>query len=231
MVTDADVVIQERLTAEIEAAFPGDLVVGEESAPSGAAAQRAHVWALDPIDGTNNFGRGLPGFAVSVGVLAGGVPVIGAVYDPVADQLFTACAGRGAWAGAQPLVVRGAAPGARSLVSIRTPFAGGVPPAVIDWLTRYRLRRTGSTALHLCYVAAGALAFVHDHAASLWDIAGAAPVLLEAGGRLTTPEGGPLFPVGPAVLGGARLAFVAGDPIAHRHALGDLAGAERLKEP
>ncbi len=226
MVTDADLLIQERLTAEIEAAFPGDLVVGEEGAPD-AAALRAHVWALDPIDGTNNFGRGLPGFAVSVGVLAAGVPTIGAVYDPLADQLFTACPGRGAWQGTRRLALRGAALGPRSVISVRTPFPGGVPPAVVDWLTRYRLRRTGSTALHLCYVASGALAFVHDHGASLWDIAGAAPVLLEAGGRLTTPQGGPLFPVAAAVLSGARLALVAGDPIAHRHALGDLAGRAR----
>jgi myo-inositol-1(or 4)-monophosphatase len=228
MVTDADVLIQERLTAEIETAFPGDLVVGEEGSARAELSPRVPVWVIDPIDGTNNFGRGLSGFAVSIGVLIGGMPAIGAVYDPVADQLFTACAGHGAWVGARPLRLRGAPLGPRSLMSIRTPLAGGVPAAVVEWLTRYRLRRTGSTALHLCYVAMGALAFVHDHAASLWDIAGAAPVLLEAGGRLTTPEGDALFPVGAAAVGGARLAFVAGDHIAHRHALGDLAAGRAL---
>ena len=161
----------------------------------------------------------MPGFAVSVGVLIDGVPAIGAVYDPLADQLFTACAGRGAWRNADRLA------GPRSLVSIRTPFVEGVPPVVLRWLTRYRVRRTGSTALHLCYVAAGALGFVHDHAASLWDSAGAAPVVLEAGARLTTTGGHPLFPVGADVLRGGRMELLAGDPTAHDHAIADLLAA------
>jgi len=225
MVTDVDVRIQERLTAEIARAFPGDLVVGEEGAAPGVAALHDHVWAIDPIDGTNNFGRGLPGFAVSVGVLAAGIPIAGAVYDPVADQLFTARRGQGAWLGGRPLAAAAAPLGPRSLVSVRTPYPDGVPSAVLGWLTRYRLRRTGSTALQLCYVAMGALAFVHDHAASIWDVAGAAPVLLEAGGRFTTPGGQALFPVSASALAGAPLAFVAGDPIAHTRALDDLAAA------
>ncbi len=225
MVTDVDLLVQERLSREIAAAFPRDAVVGEEELSGLGATAPPQILALDPIDGTNNFGRGLPGFAVSVGVLVDGVPAIGAVYDPVADQLFTACTGRGAWRNAERLAVRGTALGPRSLVSIRTPFVGGVPPAVVRWLMQYRLRRTGSTALYFCYVATGALAFVHDHAALLWDIAGAAPVVLEAGARLTTTGGGPLFPIGADVLRGGRLDLLAGDPTAHAHAIVDLRAA------
>jgi myo-inositol-1(or 4)-monophosphatase len=224
MVTDVDVLIQRRLTAEIAAAFPHDAVAGEEGVPRSQPSVPGHLWALDPIDGTNNFGRRLPGFAVSIGVLARGQPLIGAVYDPLADQLFTACIGHGAWRNAERLAVRAVPLGPRSLVSVRTPFVDGVPPAVIDWLTRYRIRRTGSTALQLCYVATGALAFVHDHAASLWDIAGAAPVVLEAGARFTTAGGRALFPVEAAALHGAPLTVLAGDPGAHQQALGDLLG-------
>src|SRR5262249_45818335 len=84
--------------------------------------------------------------------------------------------------------------GPRSLFTVRTPFRDGVPSWVEGWMRRYRMRRVGSTALHLCYVALGALAVVHDHGASLWDIAGAAPIVLEAGGRLTTAAGDELFP-------------------------------------
>jgi myo-inositol-1(or 4)-monophosphatase len=226
MVTDVDVRIQERLAAEIARAFPGDLVVGEEGVPPDVAALHDHVWAIDPIDGTNNFGRGLPGFAVSVGVLAAGIPIAGAVYDPVADQLFTARVGQGAWLGDRRLTVGPAPLGPRSLISVRTPYPAGVPAAVLDWLTRYRLRRSGSTALHLCYVAMGALAFVHDHGASIWDVAGAVPVLLEAGGRFTAPDGAALFPVAAPALAGARLAFVAGDPGGHAQAVADLGGAQ-----
>jgi len=115
--------------------------------------------------------------------------------------------------------------GARSLFSIRAPFEGTVPAYVEGWLGRYRLRRLGSTALQLCYVAAGALAFVHDHRASLWDVAAAAPIVTEAGGRMTTPEGAALFPIDPHGYTGQPIGFLAGDPIGHRMSLADIAAA------
>ena len=221
MVTDADLAVQALNERELARAFPDDLVLGEEGVPPARRATR-HTWVIDPVDGTNNFGRGIPGFSVSIGVLRDGRPLAGAVYDPLARQLFTGCMGEGAWLNARPLRVEPAALGPRSLFSIRAPYGQGVPPFVSRWLGRYRLRRPGSTALALCYVAAGALAFVHDHRASLWDIVGAAPVLLEAGGVLTDPAGEDLFPVEPAAIGSAPIAFLAGDPIAHHESLSDV---------
>ena len=225
MVTDADVAVQRWLEDEIAGAFPADGILGEE----GLTPRRHHqdarfVWVLDPVDGTNNFGRGIPGFAVSVGVLRDGVPFAGAVYDPVAGQLFTACRGQGARLNGRGLRVRPTDLGARSLFSIRSPFEGAVPAYVEGWLRRYRLRRLGSTALQLCYVAAGALAFVHDHRASLWDVAAAASIVTEAGGRMTTPEGAALFPIDPHAYSGEPIGFLAGDPIGHRLSLADIAG-------
>lgn len=225
MVTDADLAVEDFLRREIGALFPGDLVLGEERARTEAASVQGHAWVIDPIDGTNNFGRGMPGFAVSIGVLRDGRPRAGVVYDPLARQLFTGLAGEGATLNGRSLRMQPAALGPRSLFSIRAPYAGGPPPYVARWLSRYRLRRPGSTALALCYVAAGGLAFVHDHGASLWDIAGAAPVLLEAGGVLTDPAGTSLFPVGPRALAHAPLALLAGDPIAHHESLADISGA------
>jgi fructose-1,6-bisphosphatase/inositol monophosphatase family enzyme len=92
---------------------------------------------------------------------------------------------------------------------------------------RVARRRAGhpaprSTALHLCYAATGALAFVHDARATLWDIAGAAPVLIEAGGLLTSERGRPIFPLDPDGYRGESIAFLAGDPLAHDQALRDL---------
>lgn len=223
MVTDADLAVQGWLEEEIAAAFPDDGVLGEEGTDDRRRRLGArHVWVLDPVDGTNNFGRGIPGFAVSVGVLRDGMPVAGAVYDPVADQLFTAGAGSGAWLNGRRLCCEPAPLGGRSLFAIRAPFEGDVPPFVQSWLRRFRLRRFGSTALQLCYVATGALAFVHDHRASLWDIAGAASVLLEAGGALTAPDGAALFPVDPATYHGEPLPLLAGDPLAHAWSLRDV---------
>ena len=228
MVTDADVAVQEQLATEIARAFPDDAVVGEEGQLEDGRGEALYSWVLDPIDGTNNFGRGLPGFAVSIGVLRNRQPFAGAVYDPLTRWLFTACAGRGAWLNDWPLRTRPVPLSRSSLVSIRSPLEHGVPPFVEEWLRRYRLRRFGSTALHLCYVALGALDLVHDHRASVWDIAGAAPVLLEAGGVLTGVDGGPLFPSTPAQMAGASLAFVAGNPASHGQALADVVAASSL---
>jgi myo-inositol-1(or 4)-monophosphatase len=228
MVTDADVAIQEQLATEIARAFPDDAVVGEEGEAPDRRDEALYSWVLDPIDGTNNFGRGLPGFSVSIGVLRHRQPFAGAVYDPITRWLFTASAGRGAWLNERPLRTRAAPLSRSSLFAIRTPLEDGVPPFVDEWLRRYRLRRFGSTALHLCYVALGALDLVHDHRASLWDIAGAAPVLLEAGGVLTAADGGPLFPATAAHLAGAPIGFLAGNPASHAQALGDVLAAPAI---
>jgi fructose-1,6-bisphosphatase/inositol monophosphatase family enzyme len=222
MVTDADLAVEDLLTREIRAAFPDDTVLGEERRAAAAPPLDGYVWLIDPVDGTNNFGRGIPGFSVSIGVLRDGRPLAGVVYDPLARQMFSGCVGDGAWLNGRPLRIESAALGPRSLFSIRTPYPGAVPPYVARWLGRYRLRRPGSTALALCYVAAGALAFMHDHRASLWDLAGAAPVVLEAGGTLTDPAGRDLFPPSVDTLEGAPLAFLAGDPIAHLESLTDI---------
>ena len=232
MVTDADLAIQRCLDREIAAAFADDGMLGEENGASRPRRLEApYVWIVDPIDGTNNFGRGLPGFSVSVGVLRFGRPFCGAVYDPLGDQLFTGLVGEGAWLNERPLQVTPTPRSPRSLFCARAPYRGGVPEFVDGWLQRFRLRRVGSTALHLCYVAAGALAFVHDQRASLWDIAGAAPVLTEAGGILTAERGSPLFPIDPDAYQGEAIAFLAGDPLAHDESLRDvLAGAEAPRE-
>src|SRR5262245_12189688 len=224
MVTSADVEIQDWLEKEINQAFPSDGILGEEGLDGAPHRLDAHhVWVLDPVDGTNNFGRGIPGFCVSVGILRGGAAFAGAVYDPMADQLFTAAVGAGAWCNGRRLRVEPAPLSGRSLFSIRTPWPEGVPPFVEGWMRRHRLRRPGSTALQLCYVAMGALAFVHDHGASLWDVAGAAPVVTEAGGMLTTPGGDPLFPLDLRRDCGEMLAFLAGNPSAHKEALVSIA--------
>jgi myo-inositol-1(or 4)-monophosphatase len=224
MVTSADIEVQTWLEREIGQAFPEDGVLGEEGLEPGPRRLDAeYVWVLDPVDGTNNFGRGIPGFCVSVGILRHGMAYAGAVYDPIADQLFTACDGAGAWCNERPLRVEPVALSGRSLFSIRTPWPEGVPSYVEGWMRRHRMRRLGSTALQLCYVALGALGFVHDHGASLWDLAGAAPVVIEAGGLITTPEGGALFPIEPRRYKGEALSFLAGDPSAHKEALVSIA--------
>jgi myo-inositol-1(or 4)-monophosphatase len=219
---DADLVIQEALGREIARCFPTDGLVGDEGAIQALRPRTRYEWIVDPIDGTNNFARGLPGFTISVGVLRDGAVFAGAVYDPIARWLFTGCAGRGAWLNERPLRVRDGAASESTMFSIRTPCVDGVPEFVEDWLRRYRLRQSGSTALHLCYIALGALDFLYHDRAGMWDIAAAAAVLLEAGGRLTAEDGSPLFPITAAETPGAPMAVLAGYPRAHAAALRDI---------
>lgn len=225
-VSDADLAIHDTLGREIARLFPGDGLLGDEPAfDEPTRSQARYAWILGPLDDTDNFARGMPGFTVSVGVLRGGMPFAGAVYDPVARWLFSACAGRGAWLNDRTLRAQGDAPTGIALFAARAPWVGGVPDYVASWMRRYGVRRFGSTALHLCYVALGGLDFVHDDRASLRDIAGAAPVLLEAGALLTNEAGAPLFPLAPSQAAATRIAFLAGHPRAHADALRDLRGA------
>lgn len=143
MLTDADLAVEDLLTREIGAAFPEDVVLGEERRHGEPVPAGRHVWVIDPVDGTNNFGRGIPGFSVSIGVLRDGLPLAGVVHDPLTRQLFSGCLREGSWLNGRPLRIEPAPLGPRSLFSIRAPFTGGVPPFVSRWLERYRLRRPG----------------------------------------------------------------------------------------
>jgi myo-inositol-1(or 4)-monophosphatase len=225
-VSDADFAIRDTLGREIARLFPGDGLIGDEPAPDDSPrAQVRYEWVLGPLDDTGNFARGMPGFTVSVGVLRAGMPFAGAVYDPVTRWLFSGCTGRGAWLNDRPLRARGDVPTGTALFATRTPWVAGMPEYVVGWMRRYGARRFGSTALHLCYVALGGLDFVHDDRASLREIAGAAPVLLEAGGLLTTESGAPLFPLPQRHAAATPLALLAGHPRAHVDALRDLRAA------
>ena len=219
LVTDADLAIQERLAAEIARAFPDDAILGEEAGLSTGPRHAIYRWILDPVDGTNNFARGLPGFSVSIGVLRHGQPFAGAVYDPITRWLFTAGTGRGAWLNDRPLRAAPAPLSARSLIAVRTPLDDGASPCIEDWLRRHRLRRFGSTALHLCYAALGGLDLVHDSRTPLSELAGAAPVLLEAGGVLTLDDGAPLFPLDTSARDGQPVSVLAGNRVSHAQAL------------
>jgi myo-inositol-1(or 4)-monophosphatase len=215
----ADAEIRQRLAADIATAFPDDSMLGGDSARGEDAL---YSWVVTPREATLGFGTGLPGFAVSIGVLRKGVPFVGAVYDPITRWLFTACAGRGAWLNDQPLHARPSALSRASVVAIGNPFEAGVPPFAEEWLRRYRLRGCGSTALHLCYVAMGALDIVYDHRASVVDLAGAAAVVLEAGGVITRANGSAVFPASPEHLSGLPLAILVGNRTSHAQALADV---------
>lgn len=218
----ADADIRQRVAARIAAMFPDDAVVGAEPGQPGGRSHGLYSWVVAPGQPARGGGLGLPGFAVSIGVLRSGLPFVGAVYDPLARWLFTACAGRGAWLNERPLQALPTPLSRTSVVAIGSPFEAGLPPFSEEWVRRYRLRSFGSTALHLCYAAMGALDLVYDHRAALVDIAGAAAVVLESGGVLTGVDGSPVFPAGREHLAGTPIAVLAGNRVSHAEALADV---------
>jgi myo-inositol-1(or 4)-monophosphatase len=225
-VTPTDIALQSRLLDAVRARFPQDGTLAEEDAVA-AGLDREFVWILDPLDGTNNYALGLPCFAVSLGVFKRGMPYAGVVHDPNTGFTCWALRDRGAWLGDRRLVLHGSPLTAASNVSARVPLDPALAPVVIDWLGRHKFRGFGSVALHLAYAAIGAIDVVLDHQAALWDLAGGACVLREAGGVITDPRGRELFPFDLAVYRGGPVAFLAGNLVAHAAAVSACASPGR----
>jgi len=214
-VTDADLCAQAELVRAIRTSFPSDGIIAEEGERAAGAGGRAFVWVIDPLDGTNNYAIGIPCFAISIGILRDGLPWAGVVHDPNTGFTFRAGAGRGAWMGSRRLAVSARPLDVSSNVSFRVPIDPSLEPVIAAWLRSYKLRAFGSVALHLAYAALGAIELILDHKAALWDIAGGAAILLEAGGHVTDPLGRAIFPVDTARYEGAPIPFLAGNPSSH----------------
>lgn len=200
LVTEVDLEIEQSFREMIAERFPGHAVLGEEledKSRSAAAAPAGPCWVFDPIDGTTNYAHGLPIFCSAVALEIGGVARVAAIYDPTRRELFTAERGGGAFMNGRPIRVSAAA----ALVDamLVTGFPYDVHHRVEEivglfgaFVGRARaVRRLGSAALDLCYVAAGRMDGFWESDLKPWDIAGGSLIVEEAGGRVTTMEGRP----------------------------------------
>jgi myo-inositol-1(or 4)-monophosphatase len=179
-----DAEIEALVRARLAVSFPEDSFYGEE----GGGSFAGEAWVVDPIDGTANFVRNIPLFCISIGFVRAGRTEVGVIYDPNMDELFAAARGRGATLDGRPLRVSGMADIRTSSIeagwSTRLPLADYV--AVLDGLTRQGagIRRAGSGALALAYVAAGRIdAYCELHMNS-WDAVAGLLLVEEAGGRV-----------------------------------------------
>jgi myo-inositol-1(or 4)-monophosphatase len=220
LVTQADLASQQVVREIVLGAFPDHSFLGEEAEPScgagvspaplclpgvspahaaGTAAPQAasseYRWIVDPLDGTTNYVHGVPHYCVSLGLERQGRLLVGAVYDPLLDECFTAAAGCGARLNGRPIRASAVSTLSEALAAV------GFPPNVqpdapdlrlfLEMLPRCQaIRRTGSSALNLCYLAAGRFDLYWSYSTRIWDVAAGVLILREAGGCVTSPDGG-----------------------------------------
>lgn len=204
LVTDVDRASERLIAERLLGSFPDHQMLGEEGMAENARrlsrgedpAQVEYLWVCDPIDGTTNFVHGMPGCTVSIALAHRGEPVLGVVYDPVRDELFSAVRGQGAFANGQPIRVRTGRHLPEALVATGCPVrpdtrAANLEEVVRVWPHCRSVRMLGSAAIHLAYVAAGRLTGYWEHGLHPWDLAAGYVLVTEAGGRVTDLGGSP----------------------------------------
>jgi myo-inositol-1(or 4)-monophosphatase len=197
--TAADREAEAFIVRELTRRYPTHRVLGEEAVKEGrdrATASQGHVWIVDPLDGTVNFVQGLPLFSVSIGLVEDGRPVLGVVHAPALGQTFWGAPGTGAFEGDRPISVS-ATPFLDDAV-LATGFAydrenladKNFDNLVAIGMRSRGLRRFGSAALDLAYVASGRLDAFWELHLKPWDVAAGAALIRAAGGRVTDQRGG-----------------------------------------
>jgi myo-inositol-1(or 4)-monophosphatase len=198
LVTEADLKAEESILEMIHAEFPRDNILSEESGEHREVSDR--TWIVDPLDGTTNFAHGFPFFAVSIALEIRGDIVLGIVYNPYMSEHFEGIKNAGAFLNKRPIHVSKIPTLKESLLA--TGFYYDIHENPDRTMRYFRnmvvraqgLRRPGSAALDLCYVAAGMVDGFWEEGLKPWDTAAGMLMVQEAGGRLSTFSGAPYSP-------------------------------------
>jgi myo-inositol-1(or 4)-monophosphatase len=193
LVTEVDLEVERMFRAMIAERFPDHDVLAEEF--GGSPRGSRHRWVFDPLDGTTNFAHGVPIFCASLALEIDGHAVVAAVYDPNREELFTAEAGIGSWMNGEPLKVSANAAVLESMLVTGFPY--NVHQKADEFLQVFgrvlkqarAIRRLGSAAIDICWVAAGRMDGFWEASLKPWDTRAAALILEEAGGKVTGMDG------------------------------------------
>lgn len=192
IVTDVDKSAERMIIGKLRAAFPGYAILSEEAGSDDVAS--AYRWIIDPLDGTTNFAHAFPFFCVSIGLERDGRIVVGVVYDPLRDELFTAEEGKGAFLNRRAISVSRVSSLRQSFLS--TGFSYGITRKDRNignfgrlLVRTMAIRRPGSAALDLCYVACGRFDGYWELGLHPWDSAAGSLIVEEAGGKVTRFDG------------------------------------------
>ncbi len=193
LVTEADHASEAAIIAVIRKYFPDHQLLGEESGESNTAS--TYKWIIDPIDGTINFAHGIPLNCVSIAVEKDNEIILGAVYNPHLNELFFAEKGNGATINGQPISVSDESEAIHSCLVTGFPYSYiNMPNGPLEIFERFirkgvPVRRLGSAAIDLCWVACGRFDGFYEHKLEAWDSAAGYLIVEEAGGRVTDFEG------------------------------------------
>lgn len=197
-VTEADHAAEKAIIAVIKAQYPDHFILSEEA---GEMVTGSEVkWIIDPIDGTINFASGIPICAVSIGVEKNGEMILGAVYNPFINELFFAEKGKGAFLNDKKISVSKKNEVIHSCLVTGFPYTyldmENGPLQVFERFVRkgVPVRRLGSAAIDLCWVAAGRFEGFFEHSLSAWDTAAGYLIVEEAGGKVTDMNGNKYSP-------------------------------------
>ncbi len=195
LVTEADLAAQETIIKFIGEHFPAHSIIAEEqdlSAHSGAA----NLWIIDPLDGTNNFAHTIPHFNISIAHARSGRVASGVVFDPVRGEMFTALRGKGAFLNGEPINVSEARSLQEAIVATGFYYDRGlIMRKTLNSIEKlfeaniHGIRRFGSAALDLCWVACGRFDAYYEYKLSTWDFAAGMLLVEEAKGRCTDHKG------------------------------------------
>ncbi|GAB4506915.1 MAG: inositol monophosphatase family protein [Anaerolineales bacterium] len=193
LVTETDHASEAFLLGEIKSAFPGGHILAEES--GNIQGSNEDLWYIDPLDGTVNYAHHIPIFCVSIGFSANGVLTLGAVYDPLRDEMFTAEKGKGAFLNGKKIQVSGTSTLEKSLLVTGFPY--DTWDTELDNFKYFErlakrtqgVRRLGSAALDACYVGAGRFDGFWEFKLKPWDVAAGGLIAAEAGATVTAIDG------------------------------------------
>lgn len=204
LVTEVDLEVERMFRAMVAERFPDHEVLAEEM--GGGAGTARYRWVFDPLDGTTNYAHGLPVFCASLALEIDGEAEVAAVYDATRRELFTAERGVGAWLNGEPLKVSSTSALIEAMLVTGFPYDVHQNPEPYlrvfgAFLSRARaVRRLGSAAIDLCYIAAGRMDGFWEAKLQPWDVRAGALIVQEAGGRVTGMDGLPWNPANSHIL-------------------------------
>lgn len=203
LVTEVDLLSEQYIKEKISTHYPKHEILAEESGHQKTESE--YRWLVDPLDGTTNYAHGYPCFAVSIALERAGEIILGVVYDPMHEELFAAEKGGGAMLNGRPIHVSRVSRLSDSLLVTGFPYNVRTNPISIEYFARFMnnaqaVRRDGSAALDMCYVACGRFDGFWELGLKPWDVGAGRLIVEEAGGRVTKFDGRPFTIYEPEML-------------------------------